>query len=73
MNSIDENRPTDEDDDRRFDLLVDGELSERQRRELLAGLDHEPGGWRRCALAFFRSLGRAAIIRRKSERRGGGG
>jgi hypothetical protein len=40
------------DDDRRFDLLVDGELSESERRELLSGLDDEPGGWRRCALAF---------------------
>jgi hypothetical protein len=41
------------DDDRRFDLLVDGELSESQRRELLEALDEEPGGWRRCALAFL--------------------
>jgi len=41
------------DDDRRFDLLVDGELSESERRELLSGLDDEPGGWRRCALAFL--------------------
>jgi len=41
------------DDDRRFDLLVDGELSEPERRELLSGLDDEPGGWRRCALAFL--------------------
>ena len=40
-------------DDRRFDRLVDGELSEAERRELLAGLDNEPGGWRRCALAFL--------------------
>ncbi|HYW79454.1 MAG TPA: hypothetical protein VE890_07735 [Thermoguttaceae bacterium] len=51
--------PTDQDiycdDDHRFDLLVDGELSEPQRRKLLAGLDDEPGGWRRCALAFLES------------------
>ncbi|MBN2475984.1 MAG: hypothetical protein JXB62_15335 [Pirellulales bacterium] len=40
-------------DDRRFDLLVDGELGEADRRELLAGLDDEPSGWRRCALAFL--------------------
>jgi len=40
-------------DDRRFDLLVDGEMSESQRRELLAGLDDQPDGWRRCALAFL--------------------
>ncbi len=41
--------------DARFDRLVDDELSERERRELLAGLDNEPGGWRRCALAFLES------------------
>ncbi len=41
------------DDDRRFDLLVDGELSQREHRELLAGLDDEPSGWRCCALAFL--------------------
>jgi hypothetical protein len=40
-------------DDLRFDRLVDGELGEEKRRELLAGLDNEPGGWRRCALAFL--------------------
>jgi hypothetical protein len=40
-------------DDSRFDRLVDGELSEEQRRNMLAGLDREPGGWRRCALAFL--------------------
>jgi len=41
------------DDDRRFDLLVDGELNPAERRRLLANLDDEPGGWRRCALAFL--------------------
>jgi hypothetical protein len=41
------------DDDRRFDLLVDGELSDAESRTLLSGLDDEPGGWRRCALAFL--------------------
>jgi len=51
MNPID--RDVSCDDDHRFDLLVDGELSESQRRELLAGLDDEQGGWRRCALAFL--------------------
>jgi hypothetical protein len=40
-------------DDDRFDRLVDGELSELERRELLATLDQEPDGWRRCALAFL--------------------
>jgi len=51
MNPIDQNTPTS--DDQRFDLLVDGELSEAARRELLSRLDDEPGGWRRCALAFL--------------------
>ncbi|MEE8451924.1 MAG: hypothetical protein V3R99_08415 [Thermoguttaceae bacterium] len=51
MNPID--RDVSCDDDHRFDLLVDGELSESQRRELLAALDDEPGGWRCCALAFL--------------------
>jgi hypothetical protein len=37
----------------RFDRLVDGELSEADRRALLASLDAEPEGWRRCALAFL--------------------
>jgi len=41
------------DDDRRFDLLADGELSEAERRELLSAIEDEPGGWRRCALAFL--------------------
>jgi anti-sigma factor RsiW len=40
-------------DDARFDRLVDGELSETERGELLARLDDEPNGWRRCALAFL--------------------
>ncbi len=39
--------------DEQLDRLVDGELSEPQRRELLSGLDKEPEGWRRCALAFL--------------------
>jgi hypothetical protein len=51
MNPIDRNTPTS--DDQRFDLLVDGELNEAARRELLSRLDEEPGGWRRCALAFL--------------------
>jgi len=39
-------------DDAQLDLLVDGELSDAQRRDVLSRLDAEPGGWRRCALAF---------------------
>ena len=41
------------DDSHRFDLLVDGELNETERRRLLTELDDEPSGWRRCALAFL--------------------
>lgn len=51
MRPISDSPPAD--DDRRFDLLVDGELSEAERRELLTALDNEPVGWRRCALAFL--------------------
>lgn len=40
-------------DDRRLDLLVDGELGEAERSELLRQLDREPGGWRKLALAFL--------------------
>ncbi len=40
-------------DDLDFDLLVDGELGNQRRGELLARLDEVPGGWRRCALAFL--------------------
>lgn len=35
-----------------IDRLVDGELSVPERRDLLASLDSQPNGWRRCALAF---------------------
>jgi hypothetical protein len=41
------------DDDARFDRLVDGEMSAEEYRALLATLDDEPGGWRRCAFAFL--------------------
>jgi hypothetical protein len=53
MNPVDENMPISDDDC--FDLLVDGELSEEKRRELLSRLDDEPTGWRRCALAFLQA------------------
>ncbi len=36
-----------------LDLLVDGELDDARRRELLLKLDSAPGGWRNCALAFL--------------------
>ena len=36
-----------------LDRLVDGELSEAERRTLLASFDARPDAWRRCALAFL--------------------
>ena len=36
-----------------LDRLIDGELDESQRRDLLRSLDHRPDGWRQCALAFL--------------------
>lgn len=42
-------------DELAFDRLVDGEMNEAERRDLLAGLDDTPNGWRRCALAFLES------------------
>jgi hypothetical protein len=41
------------DDERILDRLVDGELTEADRKVLLGALDDEPGAWRRCALAFL--------------------
>ena len=40
-------------DQAEFDLLVDGELDDERRRELLVRLDDESQGWRRCALTFL--------------------
>jgi hypothetical protein len=42
-----------EDEIRMMDRLVDGELSEPERRKLLGRFDDEPSAWRRCALAFL--------------------
>lgn len=50
------------DDDAKFDRLVDGELSAEEYRELVASLDDEPSGWRRCALAFLESQALAGEI-----------
>ena len=41
------------DNQRLIDRLVDGELSEHERRTLLESLDTTPDGWRRCALTFL--------------------
>ena len=45
-----------------LDRLVDGELDPRGRRELLAALDREPGGWRRCAMAFLEAQAWAGAV-----------
>lgn len=39
--------------ERDFDRLVDNELTDSERRQLLAALDDVPDAWRRCALAFL--------------------
>jgi hypothetical protein len=49
-------------DPTRFDRLVDGELSRDEYRALLAALDDEPGGWRRCALAFLEAQALASDL-----------
>jgi hypothetical protein len=36
-----------------MDRLVDGELNESERLELLSRLDLEPGAWKRCAVTFL--------------------
>ena len=42
------------DEERRLlDLLVDGELDDPRRKQLLLTLDQKPSGWRNCALAFL--------------------
>jgi anti-sigma factor RsiW len=42
-------------DDRLIDQLVDGELTDSERRDMLLWLENQPDGWRRCALAFLES------------------
>ena len=52
MNIVEEFR---RDANRVLDRLVDGELGQHERHQLLASLDDEPGAWRQCALAFLES------------------
>lgn len=40
-------------DQAHLDLLVDGELPDDRRRDLLDRIDREPDGWKCCALAFL--------------------
>ncbi|HWB12017.1 MAG TPA: hypothetical protein VG826_22520 [Pirellulales bacterium] len=51
-----------EDKQRLLDLLVDGELSDGERRELLAWCEREPDGWRRCALAFLEAQDWSSVL-----------
>ncbi len=39
--------------DEELDRLVDGELTHEERRALIARLEADPDGWRRCAVAFL--------------------
>jgi hypothetical protein len=50
-----------------LDRLVDGELPDAQRRELLARLDRVPGGWRTCALGFLEAQCMEAALGELSE------
>lgn len=42
-------------DSQQLERLVDGELSDDDRRRLLEGLERQPDGWRSCACAFLAS------------------
>jgi hypothetical protein len=50
---LENHQPRDPVDKRLIDQLVDGELRDVERRELLLRLEAQPDGWRRCALAFL--------------------
>jgi anti-sigma factor RsiW len=50
------------DKQRLLDLLVDGELSDGDRRELLAWCEREPDGWRRCAMAFLEAQDWSSVL-----------
>lgn len=45
-----------------LDLLVDGELDEVQRRELLGWCEREADGWRRCAFAFLEAQSWSKVL-----------
>jgi len=68
MNPIDGNTNRPPTDDEALDLLVDGELDEARRRELLLRLEREPDGWRRCALAFLEAQSLRQEMRRMVRR-----
>src|SRR5437870_4163091 len=56
-----------------IERLVDGELSSEEYCGLLATLEEQPGGWRRCALAFLEAQALAlelGQVRRSLDGRG---
>jgi hypothetical protein len=53
-----------QDEHRLLDLLVDDELGDDRRRELLARIEASPDGWRQCALAFLESQAWRRSLRR---------
>jgi hypothetical protein len=62
MNMNPQTNSNSRDEIRRFDRLVDGQLSPAEYRDLLASLDDEPAAWRQCALAFLESQALAAEL-----------
>ncbi len=50
-------------DEHWIDALVDGELDETSRRDLLLRLDARPELWRRCALAFLEAQSWSSALR----------
>jgi hypothetical protein len=51
-----------------LDLLVDGELGDDERRELLAWCEREADGWRRCALVFLEAQDWSQVLGDLTER-----
>jgi hypothetical protein len=47
---------------RLLDLLVDGELSDRERNDLICWCEREPDGWRRCAVAFLEAQSWSKVL-----------
>lgn len=58
-------------DPRALDKLVDGELDEACRAELLRALDECPDGWKRCALAFLEAQSWGGALGVAAHDRGG--
>lgn len=54
-NILESDGPLTPEDQFLLELLVDGELDDPKRRDLLLKLDRVPGGWRCCAVAFLES------------------